>query len=93
MTTLAHFMHAANVSWFIKNPYDTGDSYAADLQPIADAVLTEQCNQSSSCDLLASYTGSKLRPSSMPSIPFCRPRHSARPTLHVPATARSFRCR
>jgi hypothetical protein len=59
MTTLARFMHAADMSWFIKNPDDTGDSYAVDLQPMADAVLTEQCNQYSSCDLLASYTGHK----------------------------------
>jgi hypothetical protein len=59
MTTLADYMHSLGLSWFIKNPDDTGDSYAADMEPLADAVLTEQCNQYSSCGLLSSYVGHK----------------------------------
>jgi len=31
----------------------------ADMQPLADAVLTERCNQYSSCDLLITYFGTK----------------------------------
>ncbi len=59
MTTLADYMHGLGLSWFIKNPDDTGDSYAADMEPLADAVLTEQCNQYSTCGLLSSYVGKK----------------------------------
>ena len=59
MATLANFMHSKNLSWFIKNPDDTGDSYAVDMQPLADAVLTEQCNEYSTCNLLSAYTGVK----------------------------------
>jgi hypothetical protein len=59
MTTLADYMHGLGLSWWIKNPDDTGDSYAADMEPLADAVLTEQCNQFSSCGLLSSYIGHK----------------------------------
>jgi len=40
MTTLANYMHSIGLGWFIKNPDDTGDSYAADMEPLADAVLT-----------------------------------------------------
>jgi hypothetical protein len=59
MTTLANYMHSLGLSWFIKNPDDTGDSYARDMYPLADAVLTEQCNQYSSCGLLTAYIGHK----------------------------------
>ena len=53
MTTLADYMHGLGLGWWIKNPDDTGDSYAADMEPLADAVLTEQCNQYKSCGLLS----------------------------------------
>ena len=59
MTTLADHMHGLGLAWWIKNPDDTGDSYASDMFPLADAVLTEQCNQYSSCGLLSSYVGQK----------------------------------
>ncbi|HZM57202.1 MAG TPA: endo alpha-1,4 polygalactosaminidase, partial [Acidimicrobiales bacterium] len=59
MTTLATFMHSIGLSWWIKNPDDTGDSYAADMEPLADAVMTEQCNQYNSCSLLSAYQGHK----------------------------------
>jgi len=59
MTTLADYMHGLGLGWWIKNPDDTGDSYATDMYPLADAVLTEQCNQYSSCDLLSAYEGHK----------------------------------
>ena len=72
MTTLADYMHGLGLGWWIKNPDDTGDRYATDMEPLADAVLTEQCNQYSSCALLSVYVGHKavfnaeyrLRPSS-----------------------------
>ncbi len=59
LTTLADYMHGLGLGWWIKNPDDTGDSFAADMYPLADAVLTEQCNQYSSCGLLADYVGHK----------------------------------
>jgi hypothetical protein len=59
MTTLANDMHGLGLAWWIKNPDDTGDSYASDMYGLADAVLTEQCNQYSSCGLLSSYVGHK----------------------------------
>ena len=59
MTTLAGYMHGLGLGWWIKNPDDTGDHYAADMEPLADAVLTEQCNQYASCGLLGSYFGVK----------------------------------
>ncbi len=59
MTTIAGYIHSLDMGWWIKNPDDTGDSYATDMYPLADAVLTEQCNQYSSCGLLSSYVGHK----------------------------------
>ncbi|MGD0381403.1 MAG: endo alpha-1,4 polygalactosaminidase [Acidimicrobiales bacterium] len=59
MTTLASYMHGLGLGWWIKNPDDTGDSYATDMYPLADAVLTEQCNQYSTCGALAAYMGNK----------------------------------
>jgi hypothetical protein len=59
MTTLAGYMHGLQLGWWIKNPDDTGDHYASDMEPLADAVLTEQCNQYLSCGLLSSYFGVK----------------------------------
>jgi hypothetical protein len=59
MTTLANYIHGLGMSWWIKNPDDTGDSYATDMYHLADAVLTEQCNQYSTCGLLRAYFGHK----------------------------------
>ncbi len=60
MTTLANYMHSLGLGWWIKNPDDTGSSsYATDMYPLADAVLTEQCNQYSSCGFLSAYVGKK----------------------------------
>jgi hypothetical protein len=59
LTTLADYMHGLGLGWIIKNPDDTGDSFAADMEPLADGVLTEQCNQNSTCTSLASYEDHK----------------------------------
>ncbi len=59
MTGLANYMHGLGLAWWIKNPDDTGDGYASDMYPLADAVLTEQCHQYSSCALLSAYVGHK----------------------------------
>jgi hypothetical protein len=60
MTTLATYMHGLGLGWWIKNPDDSGNAtYATDMYPLADAVLTEQCNQYSTCGLLSAYQGRK----------------------------------
>jgi hypothetical protein len=59
MTTLANYMHRDGLAWIIKNPDDTGDNYAATMEPLADGVLTEQCNQYGTCSALSSYVGHK----------------------------------
>jgi Glycoside-hydrolase family GH114 len=59
MTTLAGYMHRLGLGWWIKNPDDTGDRYAADMYKLADAVLTEQCNQYSTCTALSAYVHHK----------------------------------
>jgi hypothetical protein len=59
MTTLANYMHAHGLAWIIKNPDDTGDNYATLMEPLADGVLTEQCNQYSTCTALNAYFGNK----------------------------------
>jgi hypothetical protein len=59
MTKLADYMHRLGLAWVIKNPDDTGDNYATVMEPLADAVLTEQCNQYSTCSALSAYIGHK----------------------------------
>jgi hypothetical protein len=59
MTKLANYMHRLGLGWVIKNPDDTGDNYATLMEPLADAVLTEQCNQYSTCSALSAYLGHK----------------------------------
>jgi hypothetical protein len=59
MTTLAHYLHGLGLGWWIKNPDDTGDDYATTMYPLADAVLTEQCNQYSTCGALSAYVHHK----------------------------------
>ena len=74
LTTLANYMHSLGLAWFIKNPDDTGDNFATIMEPVADAVLTEQCNQYGTCSALNSYKGHKAifnAEYSMPTSAFC----------------------
>jgi hypothetical protein len=59
MTSLADYIHGLGLGWWIKTPDDTGDDYATVMEPLADAVLTEQCNQYSTCEALSAYVGHK----------------------------------
>lgn len=59
LTKLADYMHGLGLAWVIKNPDDTGDNFATVMEPVADAVLTEQCNQYSTCSALNAYVGHK----------------------------------
>jgi hypothetical protein len=72
MRRLAAYLHARGLAWVIKNPDDTGDSYAADMFPFADAVLTEQCNQNGTCGYLRRYTHRKLVLNAEYSLPLRR---------------------
>jgi hypothetical protein len=56
LTTLANYMHSLNLGWIAKNLDDTGiQSFVTDMQPLAQGIVTEQCNQYSSCSLLAPF--------------------------------------
>jgi len=59
MQTLAAYAHSLGLAMLGKDMDDTGDSYAADMEPYIDGQLTEQCNQYSTCNLLSSYTANK----------------------------------
>ncbi len=56
LTALANYMHSINLGWIAKNLDDTGiASFVNDMAPLAQGVITEQCNQYSSCSLLAPF--------------------------------------
>ena len=59
MASLSTYMHGLGLAWIAKNPDDTGDNYAALIAPEADAVLTEECNQYSTCSALSAFIGVK----------------------------------
>jgi hypothetical protein len=60
MTTLANYMHGLGLGWVLKDCDDIGDaSYCNAMEPLADAVLTEQCNQYGSCSYLDAFAGHK----------------------------------
>jgi hypothetical protein len=60
MTTLATYIHSLGLAWMIKNPDDIGNASFADaMYPLADGVITEQCNQYDTCGLLSEYEGHK----------------------------------
>ncbi|MGA3149589.1 MAG: endo alpha-1,4 polygalactosaminidase, partial [Acidimicrobiales bacterium] len=59
LTTLADYMHSLGLGWIAKNLDDTGDDFAGVMEPLADGIVTEQCNQNGSCGALTSYMGEK----------------------------------
>ena len=61
MTTLTDYAHSLGLAMFGKNPDDTGDSYAADMLDVFDGVITEQCNEHSTCSLLDGYLAQASR--------------------------------
>ena len=74
LTTLADFMHSLGLGWIAKNLDDTGDDFASAMEPVADGMLTEQCNQYDSCAALSSYVGVKAvfnAEYSVPTANFC----------------------
>ncbi len=53
-------MHGLGLGWIGKNFDDTGvQSFVNDMMPLADGVITEQCNQDGTCGAYAAWEGSK----------------------------------
>jgi len=54
-------LHArTRMGWIAKNLDDTGSqSFVNDMMNVADGVITEQCNQYSSCSLYKAFEGKK----------------------------------
>jgi hypothetical protein len=55
LTTLANYIHGLNMGWIAKNLVDTGDNFATIMQPLADGLLTEDCNQWNQCGQASTY--------------------------------------
>jgi hypothetical protein len=56
LSTLASYMHGLGLAWIAKNLDDTGiASFVSDMQPLAQGIISEQCNQYSTCSLLSSF--------------------------------------
>jgi hypothetical protein len=54
-TTLAKYIHSLRMGWIAKNLVDTGDNFATIMEPYADGLLTEDCNQWRQCGQAAHY--------------------------------------
>ncbi len=60
MTTIANYIHSLGMAWFLKDPDDVGNtSFSNAMYPLADAVITEQCNQYGTCADLGDFVGNK----------------------------------
>jgi hypothetical protein len=55
LTTIASYIHSLNMGWIAKNLVDTGDSFATTMEPLADGMLTENCNQWNQCGQASDY--------------------------------------
>jgi hypothetical protein len=56
LTTLAGYMHGLRLGWIAKNLDDTGNaSFVNDMEPLAQGIISEQCNQYGTCSLLHSF--------------------------------------
>jgi hypothetical protein len=56
LTTLANYMHSLGLAWIAKNLDDTGNAtFVNDMAPLAQGIITEQCNQYGTCPLLKPF--------------------------------------
>jgi hypothetical protein len=55
LTTLADYIHGLGMGWIAKNLVDTGDNFATTMEPLADGLLTENCNQWNQCGQASVY--------------------------------------
>ncbi|MGO8872839.1 MAG: hypothetical protein ACLQPH_15835 [Acidimicrobiales bacterium] len=50
-------MHLHGLGWIAKNLDDTGDDFATTMGPLADGIISEQCNQHDTRGALSAYLG------------------------------------
>jgi hypothetical protein len=56
LTALASYMHSLGMGWIAKNLDDTGNvSFVASMEPLAQGIISEQCNQNGTCSLLKPF--------------------------------------
>ena len=56
LETLANYMHGLGLGWIAKNLDDTENaSFVNDMQPYAQGMISEQCNQYNTCSYLSSF--------------------------------------
>jgi hypothetical protein len=60
MGTLIGYAHSIGLGVIVKNPDDVGNtSFSNALEPLADGVISEQCNEYSTCSDLGAFLGHK----------------------------------
>jgi hypothetical protein len=60
LTTLADYMHRLGLGWIAKNLDDTGiASFVSDMEPLAQGIISEQCNQYDTCSLLRPFLSAR----------------------------------
>jgi hypothetical protein len=60
MSSIANYIHSLGMAWFVKNCDDVGNaSFCNAMYPLADAVISEQCNQYGTCTDLGDFIGHK----------------------------------
>jgi hypothetical protein len=52
---LSAYMQGLGLGWIAKNLDDTGDDFATTMQPFAQGIISEQCNEYSTCSRLAAF--------------------------------------
>ncbi len=56
LTTLANYMHTNGIAWIAKNLDDEGSAaFVSDMQPLAQGMVSEECNFNNSCSLLKPF--------------------------------------
>jgi len=60
LTALANYMHALGLGWIAKNLDDTGKtSFVKRMEPLAQGIVSEQCNQYRTCWLLRPFLAAR----------------------------------
>ncbi len=55
LVELSTYMQGLGLGWIAKNLDDTGDDFASTMQPFAQGIISEQCNEYGTCGRLSSY--------------------------------------
>jgi hypothetical protein len=60
MNAIANYIHSEGMAWFLKNCDDVGNTSFCNAEyPLADATISEQCNQYDTCSDLGDFIGHK----------------------------------